>query len=106
MLAAEGDRELLVHHLHDLLGGRDALHDLLGQGPDADAIEQVIHHIDRDVGLEQGRADLPERVLHLFRVELAPRTKLLEDTVQTVAQCVEHIEESPGSRSRMGAVAA
>ena len=41
----------------------------------------------------------PERVVHLLRVELAPRTELLEDTVQTVGQCVEHDRrERSGSR--------
>jgi hypothetical protein len=31
VLAAEGDRELFVHDLHDLLAGGQALHDLLGR---------------------------------------------------------------------------
>ena len=70
--------------LHDLLTRGEALHDLLGQRPRPDAGEEVVDHLDGHVGLEQGRAHLAERVVHLLRVELASRAELLEDAVQAV----------------------
>ena len=84
MLAAQRDGELLVHDLHDLLAGREALHDLLGERAAPNPREEVVGDLDGDVGLEQGRAHLTQRVVHLLRVELAPRAELLEDAVQAV----------------------
>ena len=68
---AQRDRELLVHDLHDLLAGREALHDLLGQRTVPHAREEVVGDLDGDVGLEQGRPHLTQGVVHLLGVELA-----------------------------------
>ena len=71
MLASQRDRELVVDHLHDLLTGGEALHDLLGKGPFPDPGEEVVGHLHGDVGLQQGSTHLAQSVVHLLRVELA-----------------------------------
>jgi hypothetical protein len=90
MLPTERDGELLVHDLHDLLRRRETLQDFLGQGTLADASEEVVGDLDRDVRLEQCHPDLAERVVHLLGVQLAPAAELREDAIQAVGQRVEH----------------
>ena len=89
-LPAQGDGELLVHDLHDLLGGRDALHDLFGQRPRPHALEEVVGHLDGHVGLQQGGPDVAQGVVHLLGMELSPAAEFLENAVESVAQGVEH----------------
>ena len=73
VLAAERDGELLVHHLHHLLTRREALHDLFGERARSRTREEVVGHLDGDVGLEQGRAHVGQSVVDLLGVELASR---------------------------------
>ena len=100
-LPAQGDGELLVHDLHDLLGGRDALHDLFGQRPRPHALEEVVGHLDGHVGLQQGGPDVGQGVVHLLGMELSPAAEFLENAVESVAQGVEHTNGvSPWPRRR------
>src|SRR5262245_61225926 len=89
-LATEGDGELLVHDLHDLLGGREALHHLAGQRSGTNPSKKVVCHLDGDVGLQQSGPDVRQGVVHLLGMELAPAAEFLENAVESVAQGVEH----------------
>jgi hypothetical protein len=90
MLPAERRGQLVTDDLHDLLRGREAPHDLLGERSRAHPGEEVIDDLEGDVGLEQRRAHALEGLIHLLGVELSPRLELLEDRVQTAGQRVEH----------------
>src|SRR3989442_3120845 len=104
MLATERDRELPIDDLHDLLPGREALHDLLRQGAAADTHQKVVGDLHRDVGFEQRGTDVAEGGVHLPGVELASRPELLEDAVQAVGERVEHVSRVPeAARSRLPA---
>ena len=90
MLAAQGRRQLVANDLDYLLSRSEAPHYLIGERPPADSTEEVVDHLERHVGLQQCRADLIEGRVHLLGMELASRTKLPEDRVETVAQRIEH----------------
>ena len=47
--------------LHDLLAGGQALEDVGADGPLAHAGHEVLDHLEVDVGLEEGEADLAHR---------------------------------------------
>ena len=67
-----------------------ALHDLLREGAGAHPGEEVVGHLDGDVGVQKRDAHVCERVVDLLGVELPARTKLLEGDVEAIAQRVEH----------------
>ena len=90
VLAAERHGELLVHDLHHLLAGREALHDLFGERSLADPRQEVVGHLERDVGLEQRGAHIGQRVVDLFGMELAAGTQLAEGAVEPFGEGVEH----------------
>src|SRR5207342_2426315 len=60
-LTAEDRDELLVDDLDDLLSGVERLTDLGALGPLTDPLDEVLDDRERDVGLEQGDADLTAR---------------------------------------------
>ena len=53
--------QLLVHDLHDLLPGREALQHVLPERPLAHLSDELPDDVEVDVGLEQGEADLAHR---------------------------------------------
>ena len=83
-------RELVVHDLHDLLARRQALEDCLPHGTLADPRDEVAHHREVDVGLEQGEADLAHGARNRFLVESSLLAKIAEGALQLVGQAVEH----------------
>jgi len=89
-LAAEGDGELLVDDLDDLLGRAEALADLGPDGPDPDPLDEVPGHGQGDVGLEQGDPDLLEDLVDVGLGELALAPEALEDPVEAVRKRLEH----------------
>ena len=54
-------RQLLVHRLHDLLAGTQALQHLLAERPLAHLGDEALDDLEVDVGLEQREPDLPHR---------------------------------------------
>ena len=90
VLSAERGSELVPHHLHDLLRRREAAHHLLGKGPRPHPREEIVRHLEGDVGLEQRGADALQGLVHLLGMELASRLEFLEDRVQSAGQGVEH----------------
>ena len=63
--------ELLVDDLHDLLGGVERLVDLVAEGALAHLAGEVLDDLERDVGVEQGAADLADGAVDIRRRELA-----------------------------------
>ena len=94
MLTAEGHHELVANHLDHLLGGGEGPHDLVGRGPLADPGQEVVDHLEGDVGVQQGRADVVQGRVHLFRVELASGPEAPKDAVQASLEGVEHLRLS------------
>src|SRR4029077_9268603 len=92
VLASERHRQLFVHDLHDLLGGRQTLQDFFRQRSGPNAVHQVVGDLHRDIRLEQCGADIGECVVHLLGVELASLAELREDAIQALGQYVEHSE--------------
>ena len=60
-VAGEHADELVVDDLHDLLAGGDRLGHRLAAGLVLNALDEVAGDRQRDVGLEQGDADLAQR---------------------------------------------
>ena len=66
LVAAEHRHHLVAHDAqHGLVGG-EALQDVLADGARPDPLQELLDHLEVDVGFEQGEADLPQR-----RVDLA-----------------------------------
>ena len=62
----------------------------LGTDPEADAVAEATGHAELDVGIEQGGADLPERLVQVGVADspLAPEPS--RDPLQAVGEGVEH----------------
>src|SRR5450759_118430 len=88
--------ELFVHDLHDLLRRREALHDLRTERALLDVGDELAHHLEVDVGLEQRQADLAHGSVDVLGAELAVALETLHDASQAVGECVEH--ERPSGR--------
>ena len=82
--------ELFVHDLHDLLRRREALHDLRAERALLDVADELAHHLEVDVGLEQRQADLAHGGVDVLGGELAVALETLHDALQAVGERVEH----------------
>jgi hypothetical protein len=100
VLPAERLDQLLVHDLDDLLAGSDGLHDLLAHRASSDPGKQVVRDLHRDVGVDQGVADVREAGIHLLRMQLPSRPELLENAVEAVGELLEHGASVYGSIER------
>ena len=81
---------LVVDDLDDLLAGRDGLQDLDADGAVADLGDEVAHHGQGDVGVQQREADFPQRLGDVHFVQRAPAAQAVEDAVELVGQSLEH----------------
>ena len=70
--------QLLVDDLHHLLAGREALGDVGAERALAHAGDEVLHHLEVDVGLEQGEPDLAHRARDRLLVQLPPLAEVAE----------------------------
>src|SRR5208283_2355590 len=89
-LTAEGGRQLLVHHLDDLLRWGEMLSQLGTGAPRTDPFDEVLHNGEVDVGLEKCDSDLAENLGDLSVAEPAAAAKAREDSFETISQGVEH----------------
>src|SRR5205823_5504509 len=64
--------------------------------------DEIAHDRQRDIGFEQGDADLAQRRRDVVLAERAAAPQPVEDVVEPIAQTVEHCELSPQHR-RTGA---
>ena len=89
-LAAEDGDELLVDDLDDLLRRVQRAGYLLTAGPLLDRRDELAHHRQGDVGLEQRDADLARRRVDVGVGEPALAAQVGEDRGQAIGQRVEH----------------
>ena len=83
-------RQLLVHHLHDLLSRREALQDVLPERTLLDRRREVLRDLEVDVGLEQREAHLAHCLGDRLLVEPAAATEATQGALQPVGERVEH----------------
>ncbi len=83
-------RQLLVDDLHDLLAGGEALEDVGADRPLADPGDEVLDHLEVDVGLEQGEAHLAHRRVDVGLAHPATAGEVGEGRTEAIAQGVEH----------------
>ena len=82
--------ELVVDDLDDLLAGRQALEDLVADGPLADARDEVLDDLEVDVGLEQRQPDLAHGGIDVGLADPAAAGQVAERLAQPLAEGVEH----------------
>ena len=87
---AERAHELVMHDLDHHLAGRDGAHHLLADGLRPHRVDEVAHHVERNVGLEQGAADLAHRFIDVGLVKRALAGELVEDGAKAIRQGFEH----------------
>ena len=84
--------QLLVDDLDDLLAGVEALEDLGADRALAHAGHEVLDHLEVDVRLEQGEADLAHRGVDVRLGHAATAGQPGEGLAEAVAEVVEHAE--------------
>ena len=82
--------QLLVHDLHDLLAGGEALEDVLAERTLLHRGGEVPRDLEVDVGLEEREADLAHRLGDGLLVEAAAPAEAAERSLQLVGERVEH----------------
>jgi hypothetical protein len=73
-----------VDDFHDLLAGLQALQNLLAEGALAYLGDELLDHLEVDVGLEQGETDLAHRSGDRLFVERSASTKVAESALEPV----------------------
>ena len=94
--------ELLVDDLHDLLGRVERLVDLVAQRALAHLAGELLDDLERDVGVEQGAADLADGAVDIRRGELALGAEVAEgrgEAIREGAECC-HGANQPNRWSR------
>ena len=76
--------QLLVDDLHDLLPRRQALQDVLPERALAHALDELLHHLEVDVRLEQRQPDLAHRARDRLLVERPALADVAERRLELV----------------------
>jgi hypothetical protein len=77
-------RQLLMDDPHDFLAGRQALRHGGAARALANAADEVLHHFEVDVGLEQGEADLAHRPREILLREDSAAAQITQRALQLV----------------------
>ena len=85
--------ELAVNDLDELLPGREALADFLTERPLLDAFDERLDHGQRNVGFEERKAHLPQRVLDVCLGQAALAAQLFCGVRQPPGQILEHAQD-------------
>ena len=85
-LAAHQSDQLLVDDLDHLLGGGQALHDLLPHRAFRDLGAELLRHLVVDVGFQQGHPDFAHRGLDVGLGQFAVAAQFFEHTGKAVGQ--------------------
>ena len=78
VLRTEHFDQHIVHDLDDLLGGRDRADDILADGARTHLVDEILHHRQRHVRLDQGGAHFGQRGIDIALAERAAPAKLVE----------------------------
>jgi hypothetical protein len=98
-VAAEHAHEFVVDDLHDHLAGGDRLDHRLADGLLADRGDEVLHHRQGDVGLQQRHAHLAHGGGDVGLRQRAAARELAENRTQPFRQSVEHRRsENPSAK--------
>ena len=89
-LAAERLDHHVVDDLDDLLAGGDGAQHLGADGAFADLGDEVAHHRQGHVGVEQGEADFAQRFGDVGLAQRAAAAQAVEDAGELVGQGFEH----------------
>ena len=80
--------------LHDLLPGRQALDHVLAERPRLHPVDELLHDLEVDVGLEQRETDLAHRLRDRLLVQATLLAQVAERGLEPVAERVEHRPDS------------
>ena len=80
-----------MHDLDDLLSGIQRTRDLSGERSLLDRGAELAHHRQGDVGLEQGGADLPHRLIDVGLGQPTLAAEPLEGRGQSVGEGGKHV---------------
>ncbi len=89
-VGAEGGDELVADDFDDLLGGRKGGGDFGAEGFGADFFDEVAGHVEVDVGLEEGDADLAESFGDVLVGEGALAAEGLEGALEFFGEVFKH----------------
>ena len=89
-LAAEDPDQLLVDRLDDLLAGGETAGERLATAAVAHRGHEPADHAELDVGLQEGGADLAQRLVEIGVGQPAAAPQATGDALQAVGQGVEH----------------
>src|SRR6185436_9833822 len=96
--AAQQLDQLVAHHLDHLLARRQRLQHVQAHRLDADALDEGLHDLEIDVGLQQGHAHLAQGLLDVLLRQPAESAEPIEDAGQAIGQAIEHRVLPPGDR--------
>jgi hypothetical protein len=82
--------ELAVHHADERLSGRQAAHHFCAERLGAHRIDEMLHHRQRDIRLQQRHAHFAQRVLDVGFREARFAADLLDDLGEPRGQGIEH----------------
>ncbi len=68
-----------MHDLDDHLAGRDGTHHLLADRLGLNGVDEVAHHVERHVGLDESAAHLAHRLADIGLAQRALAGELVED---------------------------
>src|SRR5687767_11687431 len=90
VVLAHERRQLAMHDADYRLSGRQAPHDLLPERFVANSRDEIAHHGERDVGLEQRHAHFAQRVSDVVLGDARFAAQRLENTRKPRRQVIEH----------------
>ena len=88
VFTAHQARQFALHHAHQGLAWRKAADHLLAHGLFPDGGDEILHHRQGDVGLEQGHAHLAQRIANIGLGQARLAAQGLDDPGQTVGQVI------------------
>ena len=89
-LAAHQCSEFALHHADQRLTGREAAHHILTERLFLHLGDEIAHHRQRHISLEQGNAHLAQGVLNIVFGQTRLTAQGLDDARQALGQVVEH----------------
>src|SRR5262249_9684561 len=93
---AEGVDQLVVNDLHHHLARRHRFDDFDPDGVALHLVDEGAHHVERDVGFEQGTPHFAQRGIDVRLGERAAPRQPIEDSAEPFGERIEHLVPRPG----------